>query len=105
MAAARLDAIHEDTWPVQWTYEFTTLLTLLTRLVAVGAEQADLLGKILQSPLITSDQLVSAGPSGPLTPRLGRRGRRLGLRMASSRLAGTTRKADAGRGRRTSVPP
>lgn len=61
-----LDLLHTDRWPVEWSREFTDLLTVLTRLVSLEPAQADLLERILAGPLVTSDALRDAGVRWPM---------------------------------------
>lgn len=63
--SSALDNIHATRWPIEWTYEFTTLLTLLTRLISLGDEQEEVLEAILRTPLVTSEQLIEAGAVWP----------------------------------------
>lgn len=62
-----LDEIHVDEWPIEWTREFTELLTVLTRLVSLEPAQAELLEQILGGELITRDELAEAGVKWPET--------------------------------------
>lgn len=62
-----LDDIHVDEWPIEWTREFTELLTVLTRLVSLEPAQAKVLEQILAGPLVTRDELANAGVTWPQT--------------------------------------
>lgn len=64
-----LDDIHPSTWPAEWTAEFTDLLTVLTRLVALEAEQDELLAAILAGDLLTRDDLAAADVHWPTTSK------------------------------------
>jgi Type ISP C-terminal specificity domain/Uncharacterized protein conserved in bacteria (DUF2188)/N-6 DNA Methylase len=71
-----LDYVHVDTWPAEWTIEFIDLLTVLTRLVDLEAEQARLLDDVLAGDVLTMDALAAEGvrwPAGPADrkPRYG----------------------------------
>ncbi len=62
-----LDHLHVTAWPHEWTLEFTGLLTVLTRLVALESSQQSLLEQVLASELSTVTDLSDAGvvwPSG-----------------------------------------
>lgn len=61
-----LDLLHTDRWPVEWSREFTDLLTVLTRLVSLEPAQAALLERILAGPLVTSAALRDAGVDWPM---------------------------------------
>jgi hypothetical protein len=62
-----LDHIHLDTWPGEWSTEFTDLLTVVTRLVELEPVQAGLLQRALAGPLATTDLLADAGALWPKT--------------------------------------
>lgn len=62
-----LDDIHVDEWPIEWTREFTELLTVLTRLVSLEPAQAEVLKQILAGPLVTRAELANAGVKWPET--------------------------------------
>ncbi|MGI8761060.1 MAG: type ISP restriction/modification enzyme [Jatrophihabitantaceae bacterium] len=53
-----LDDMNVQTWPSEWTAEFTDLLTVLSRLIDLEPAQAELLDKVLAGPLLTRDTLV-----------------------------------------------
>ncbi|MBA2304247.1 MAG: N-6 DNA methylase, partial [Acidobacteria bacterium] len=60
-----LDHIHVDTWPGEWSSEFTDLLSVLTRLVETEPMQAALLDSILDGPLLTMHNLRERGVRWP----------------------------------------
>jgi hypothetical protein len=60
-----LDDMHVDSWPAEWSSEFTDLLSVLTRLVGAEPEQADLLSRVLDGPLLTMETLTAQGVSWP----------------------------------------
>lgn len=60
-----LDDIHVDTWDADWTTEFVDLLTVLTRLVELEPAQAEMLARVLEGPLASSDDLAAAGVRWP----------------------------------------
>ncbi len=60
-----LNAIHPTIWDPDWTVEAIDLLTVLTRLVDLEHEQADLLARILNGPLVSRAQLAAAGARWP----------------------------------------
>ena len=62
-----LDDIHVTEWPHEWSLEFTELLTVLTRLVALESDQRALLDGILAGELSTMDELADAGVTWPKT--------------------------------------
>ena len=71
-----LDYVHVDVWPAEWTIEFIDLLTVLTRLVDLEAEQAKFLDDVLAADVLTMDALAAEGvrwPAGPTDrkPRYG----------------------------------
>ncbi|MGW3134274.1 type ISP restriction/modification enzyme, partial [Streptomyces sp. NPDC001123] len=61
-----LDDITVQTWPSEWTTEFTDLLTVLTRVVDLQEDQEKLLNEILAGPLVSRDDL-SSGTTWPST--------------------------------------
>ncbi|HCT80685.1 MAG TPA: hypothetical protein DGG94_05180 [Micromonosporaceae bacterium] len=63
-----LDHIHVNTWDPDWTTEFIDLLTILNRLVELEPEQAHILDRILAGPILTTEDLRSAGVRWPTTP-------------------------------------
>jgi len=63
-----LDYVHLDVWPSEWTIEFIDLLTVLTRLVDLEGEQANLLDDVLAGDVLTMETLAAEGvrwPTGP----------------------------------------
>ncbi|NYI98237.1 hypothetical protein HNR12_004514 [Streptomonospora nanhaiensis] len=60
-----LDDVHVSTWPKEWISEFNELLTLLRRVTDLESVQADLLGKILASPIVAAEELTAAGVKFP----------------------------------------
>jgi hypothetical protein len=56
-----LDNIHSEEWPAEFTTELLQLLHVLTLCVELEPDQADLLEKICNSPLISVDDLERAG--------------------------------------------
>lgn len=63
-----LDDLHLTRWPAEWTTEFTDLLTVLTRLVNLEPQQAELLEQILTGQLLTRDDLAAGGARWPARP-------------------------------------
>ncbi len=63
-----LDRNHVDEWDPDWTTEFIDLLTVLTRLVELEPEQADLLERVLASPVLGGEALRLAGVRWPSKP-------------------------------------
>lgn len=64
-----MNAIHPATWDPDWTVEAIDLLTVLTRLVDLEPEQGTLLGRILERPLLSLDDLGAAGVRWPASPK------------------------------------
>jgi hypothetical protein len=62
-----LDDVHVDTWPAEWSVEFTDLLTVLTRLVDAEPAQQDLLVRVLAGPILTMPTLAEHGARWPTT--------------------------------------
>jgi hypothetical protein len=60
-----LDAIHPPAWTAQYTTELLELLNVLTLVVDLEPEQADLLERVLQGPQITVETLTTAGVLPP----------------------------------------
>lgn len=60
-----LDDIHTQTWPSEWNSELIDLLSVLTRLVDLHTEQAELLDEILAAHLATLDDLAAIGVVWP----------------------------------------
>ena len=56
-----LDKIQPDHWLPEYTTDLLDLLHVLGRLVALEPAQADLLGRICESDLLTADMLREAG--------------------------------------------
>jgi len=63
-----LDYVHVDTWPGEWTTELIDLLTVLTRLVDLETEQAQLLDDVLAGSVLTMDALAAEGVRWPSKP-------------------------------------
>ncbi|MFQ6147409.1 type ISP restriction/modification enzyme [Streptomyces seoulensis] len=70
-----LDDLHVTSWPSEWTKELIDLLSALRRLVDLAAAQQAITTKILDSPVVTTADLVSAGvlPAHSRTTRARRR--------------------------------
>lgn len=62
-----LDHVHVTEWPHEWTLEFTELLTVLTRLVALEPAQKSLLDEILAGEMLSITELADAGVQWPET--------------------------------------
>jgi hypothetical protein len=62
-----LDNIHASSWDPAWTTELVELLTVLTRLVDLEPQQADLLERVVTGPILTMDALTTAGVRWPRT--------------------------------------
>ena len=64
-----LDDMHVNTWPTDWTRDFTDLLSVLAQLVELEPAQADLLARILEGPILTRETLHTdhgvKWPTGP----------------------------------------
>ncbi|MEU0163687.1 hypothetical protein ABZ154_34160 [Streptomyces sp. NPDC006261] len=60
-----LDDVNAIVWDPDWTGEFLDLLSVLTRLVSLEPQQADILESILASGLTTMDDLSGAGVRWP----------------------------------------
>ena len=58
---SKLEMIKPTDWLPEYTTELLALLRVLTRLVALEPQQADLLKRIVEGPLIDSDALSAAG--------------------------------------------
>lgn len=56
-------------WPSQWSREFSELLAVLTHLVHLEDQQADLLEKVLDGPLLNTDELENLGVQWPETAK------------------------------------
>ncbi|MEU2264579.1 type ISP restriction/modification enzyme [Streptomyces sp. NPDC019645] len=73
-----LDDIHVTSWPGEWTEELIELLSVLRRLVDLAPVQQALTTKIVNSPVITVEELTSAGVLPP-QPKAARPRRRIDL--------------------------
>ena len=62
-----LDDINATTWPAEWNGELIDLLTVLTRVVELHPDQAQLLDDILEHPLAARADLAAAGVTWPQT--------------------------------------
>lgn len=56
-------------WPGQWSREFSELLAVLTHLVHLEDQQADLLEQVLASPLLSVSELEDLGVQWPKVPK------------------------------------
>ena len=56
-------------WPSQWSREFSELLAVLTHLVHLEDQQADLLEKVLDGPLLSASDLEDLGVKWPKAPK------------------------------------
>ncbi|GAA0628734.1 hypothetical protein GCM10009535_00040 [Streptomyces thermocarboxydovorans] len=70
-----LDDMHEPSWPREWTEELIDLLSVLRWLVDLAPAQQALTAKIVSSPVVTVQDLTSAGvlPPQPGASRARRR--------------------------------
>jgi hypothetical protein len=57
--------IHPTSWPTEWTLELNDLLTVVSRLVELEEDQANLLTQILTGTLISSAELQAVGVAWP----------------------------------------
>ncbi|MFJ2302168.1 type ISP restriction/modification enzyme [Streptomyces sp. NPDC087787] len=73
-----LDDTHVTSWPSEWTKELIDLLSALRRLVDLAPAQQAVTTKILNSPVVTTVDLTSAGVLPP-QPRASRARRRVVL--------------------------
>jgi len=64
-----LDSIHAAAWPIEWVREFNQLLTVLRRISELEPDQAELLARIIDGPIITQADLVSDGVRFPTNPK------------------------------------
>ncbi|WP_182708566.1 type ISP restriction/modification enzyme [Thermomonospora cellulosilytica] len=64
-----LDDTHLDQWPHEWVTELNELLTALRRITDLEPDQAALLDRILNGPIITRAALASAGVKFPATSK------------------------------------
>lgn len=62
-----LDDVHVESWPAEWSIEFTDLLTVLTRLTDTEPAQVDLFDRVLAGPLLTMPTLAEHGVTWPMT--------------------------------------
>jgi len=62
-----LDYLHVGAWDPGWTTELIDLLTVLTRLVELEPAQADLLARVVAGPVLTVEDLRTAGVRWPTT--------------------------------------
>lgn len=60
-----LDHINVEEWPTDWSVELTDLLTVLTRLVVLEPDQAELLERVMAGPLMTITELAEHGVRWP----------------------------------------
>lgn len=56
-------------WPGQWSREFTELLAVLTHLVHLEDQQADLLEQVVVGPLLSMSELQDLGVQWPLAAK------------------------------------
>ena len=63
--AGTIDTLHVDAWPTEWTGELLDLLSVLTRLVELHPDQAEVLDEILAGPLASMDMLAASGVTWP----------------------------------------
>ncbi|MBA5221921.1 DNA methyltransferase [Streptomyces griseoaurantiacus] len=73
-----LDDVHVTSWPSEWSAELVDLLSVLRRLVDLAPAQQALTTRIVQSPVVTITDLMSAGVLPP-QPRADRPRRRVVL--------------------------
>jgi hypothetical protein len=64
-----LDHVSPTAWDPDWTTELVDLLTVLTRLAALEPSQASLLTHILAGPMLSADDLHTAGTRWPGNPK------------------------------------
>jgi Type ISP C-terminal specificity domain/N-6 DNA Methylase len=62
-----LDDVNASTWDPDWTAEFLDLLSVLTRLVHLEPQQAEVLKSVLANSIGTANDLASAGVRWPRT--------------------------------------
>ncbi len=60
-----LDHVHMAQWPAEWSIELLDLITVLTRLVDLAAEQGTLLDRVLTGPVMDVDEFAHAGVRWP----------------------------------------
>ncbi|MGA5325315.1 type ISP restriction/modification enzyme [Streptomyces griseoincarnatus] len=73
-----LDDLHVTAWPSEWSAELVDLLSVLRRLVDLAPAQQSLTTRIVNSPVVTTTDLTSAGVLPP-QPRADRARRRVVL--------------------------
>jgi hypothetical protein len=56
-----LDSIQPDHWLPEYTSDLLDLLNVLGRLIALELQQADLLTRICDNPLLSAEELRNAG--------------------------------------------
>ena len=56
-----LDEIITTSWPTEWSRELHRILTVLTRLVHLEDDQAQLMQQVIHSPTLTRSRLAAAG--------------------------------------------
>ncbi|CBT77241.1 putative site-specific DNA-methyltransferase (adenine specific) [Glutamicibacter arilaitensis Re117] len=56
-------------WPSQWSREFSELLAVLTHLVHLEEQQADLLEQVLDGPILSVSELEDMGVQWPKVPK------------------------------------
>ena len=64
-----LDGINVTRWEGAWSVDFSELLSVLTQLVALEPDQEALLGDVLSGPIISVNELTSAGMVLPRTAK------------------------------------
>jgi len=57
-----------ETWPTDWSVEFSELLSAITQLVDLELEQETLLSSVLLAPKISQQELAGAGVDWPRDP-------------------------------------
>lgn len=77
-----LDDIVATAWDTSWTGEFIDLLTILTRLVDLEKDQAEVLARVLTGPVLTAEDLAGVGVRWPTTKA--DRAARFGLKQVTS---------------------
>jgi hypothetical protein len=73
-----LDDLHVTSWPGEWTEELIELLSVLRRLADLTPEQEAVTARIVESPVVTVTDLISAGVLPP-QPKADRPRRRVDL--------------------------
>lgn len=64
-----LDEIITTSWPTEWSRELHRLLTVLTRLIHLEDDQAQLMQQVIRSPTLTRSRLAAAGVKWPSTAK------------------------------------